>query len=259
VTGLTVLAYGAAPTRDDVVRAVTFGVPGAVTLGLLGGTAILFIRRARAGRQRDELFLAVWWLIELAAAVVVSPWPAARRVIGLIVVGTILLGRCAGSTAGRPARRPLVVAVVVFGITIGLVVEAIDIDGALAAPDAIDRTVAVMTEVGPFEPTYYVGHWGLQFYAERAGWRAIDPDRTRITAGSWIVVPTGDYARQRIDIPEAATFVDHVDVSSRWPLATIPWLHGTNAPLRRQVGPILSLDVYRASDDCVPPSQGGGP
>jgi hypothetical protein len=76
-------------------------------------------------------------------------------------------------------------------------------------------------------------------------------------AGSWLVLPVDVSARQTFDLPAGARFVEQIDVRSGWPLATVPWLHGTNMSLRRQDGPIQSLAVYRISADCVPRSPAG--
>ncbi|HEY1378668.1 MAG TPA: glycosyltransferase family 39 protein [Gemmataceae bacterium] len=259
VAGLAVLAYGPRPSSDGPLRAVVFGGSGAITLGLLAATAVVFARRyGPVGARRDDVFLAAWWVIEVAGAFAVSPWPAARRVIGPVVVGTLLAGRLAAITARSAARVRLIRVVAVFTILLGLFVHAIDIDNAAADRDGVDRVMTWVRDNGPDRPVYYVGHLGLQFYAERAGWQAVDPDHTRLPARSWLVVPARDFGSQRIEIPFGAEFAARISVDSRWPLTTIPWLHGTNVPLRRQVGPILSLDVYRVTDDCVPRTPTGG-
>jgi hypothetical protein len=37
--------------------------------------------------------------------------------------------------------------------------------------------------------TYFVGHWGWQYYAERAGMVAFDPRRTRLQPGDLLIIP----------------------------------------------------------------------
>ncbi len=260
IAGWLALADGPQPSGDEALRAVVFGVPGAATLALLAATAVVFARRPHAGRaRRDDLFLAAWWLIEVAGAFAVSPWPAARRVVVPVVVGTLLVGRLAAVTAHAPARCRLVYAVAGFGIALGLFVQAIDIDDAAAERDGAERVTQWVRAIDGSGPIYYVGHLGLQFYAERAGWRPVDPDHTRLPAGSWLVIPARNYGDQRIELPAEAAHAARIDIESRWRLATIPWLHGTNSPVRRQIGPILSLDVYRVTANCVPrtPADGG--
>jgi hypothetical protein len=178
--------------------------------------------------------------------------------IGPVVVGTLLVGRLAAEMPQTPARRRLVWGVAVLGSLLGLLVEAIDIDNAAADSTAVDLATAWIRERNNAAPIYFTGHWGLQFYAERAGWRPVDPDHTRLPEGGWLVVPGRELGSQRIDVPSAAVFGHHIDVESRWPLATIPWLHASNAPMRRQVGSILSLSVYRVTADCVPPTPATG-
>src|SRR5206468_3117705 len=159
--------------------------PGLVTLGLLAVTVALFgLRHGRSRVRRDDLFLAAWWLSELAGAFVVAPWAAARRVLGPPVVGIPLRGRVAARTVRRPARRRLVGAVAGFSVILGLVVQAIDVDNAGAERDGVERATAWVRDVDPVGPIFFVGHWGLHFYAERAGWLPVDPDHTAVPGWS---------------------------------------------------------------------------
>src|SRR5207248_2680630 len=117
---------------------------------LLACTAAVFIRRCGAGQgRRDDLFLAAWWLIEVVGAFAVSPWPAARRVVGPVVVGTLLASRLAAGTARSPARRNLVRGVAAFGVVLGLFVQAIDIDNAAAERDGVARVTQWIRDIDP--------------------------------------------------------------------------------------------------------------
>lgn len=258
--GLLVLAYASDPPRDDAARLFAFGGPGFVTVAVLSATATRFARRPAAGVGRAaDRFLAAWWLIEVAGALAISPWPAARRVTLLLVVGTLLLGRLAALTVRSSDRRRLVGLVAAFGIALGLLFEAIDIDNAAAERTAVERTTTWIRDHDPTGPIYFTGHWGLQFYAERAGWRPVDPDHTRLPRDSWLVMPFRDLGCQRLDGPAETRLAHRVAADSRWPIATLPWLHAANTPLRRQVGPVVMLSIYRVTSDCTPrtPADGG--
>ena len=37
--------------------------------------------------------------------------------------------------------------------------------------------------------TWFVGHWGFQFYAERHGWHPVVPAETRFQPDDWLVLP----------------------------------------------------------------------
>ncbi len=237
-------------------RSILFGCAGLFTAGMLIASAGRLFRRPDGGMDR---FLVLWWLAEVAGYFVLSPWPAARRVMGVIVVGTLLTGRLAADSAIEPGRRRLVLAVAGFSVALGLLVEAIDIDNASADPTAVALVARVLDERGAGNDVWFVGHWGFQFYVERIGWRPVDPDQSTLRAGDWLVVPNRDYGQQRIDIPTGAAPVFIVTIPSRWPLRTVPWYHGTATPLCCQDGPMLTVTVYRVLSDCVPrtPATGG--
>jgi hypothetical protein len=257
VAGLALLA--ALPGSDyspESIRSLVFGASGIMTAVLLAMTAMRLLVR---GSLEDGQFLAGWWLVEVTGSFVLSPWPAARRVLGTVVVGTIVSGHLARRTCRTPSRRRLVRGVALAGAVLGLLVQAIDIDNATAERDAVEQVADWLGANDPTAPIWFVGHWGLQFYAERAGWRSVNPDHSQLSAGSWLVIPTREVGCQRIDLPPQAVHVRRFDRPSRWPLSTIPWYHGTNTALRTQMGPILSLDLHWILADCVPrtPADGG--
>ena len=71
----------------------------------------LLLFRCRKGLgirgSADSLFLVGWLVIELAASFVLTPFPAARRVIGISVVGMLLVARAMGLMGRiRPMRMP---------------------------------------------------------------------------------------------------------------------------------------------------------
>src|SRR5262249_45558572 len=94
---------------------------------------------------------------------------------------------------------------------------------------------------------------------ERAGWQPVIPDQSRLVAGSWLVIPRRNFGQPRIELPAEAKREAELSIPSRWPLSTIPWYHGTKMVLHQQHGPILTIDLYRITDDCTPrtPSDGG--
>jgi hypothetical protein len=254
-----ILACGPQPPDDNAARIVAFGLPGAVTLSILVASAVTLLRRGGGGMMRaNDRFLAAWWLIETTAALVVSPWPAARRVIVPLVVGTLLLGRLAARNIPTPRRRRLVGFAAGFGVALGLFVQAIDIDNAGAERTAVEQATEWVRQRDANGPIFFTGHWGLQFYAERAGWRPVNPDHTRLPKDSWLVIPRREDGRQQMDGPGQTVIAHRVAVSSPWPLATLPWLHGGNAPLRRQVDPIVVLSIYRVTGEYVPQTPDGG-
>jgi hypothetical protein len=259
IVGLGLFAL--VPGEQDSVWSIThlvFGLSGLITAVSVAAIAAWFLMRRCGGGRWGSHFLAGWWLLEVAGAFVLSPWPAARRVLGTVVVGTLLSGALASHTCRTPGRQRLVRGVVLFGVALGLLMQAVDCDDAAAEQEAVEQVAAWAGARDPGAVVWFVGHWGVQFYAERAGWRPVDPDRSLLRSESWLVVPARDSGGQRIDLPPQAVYVWRFDRRSHWPVSTIPWYHGTNTVFHRLEGPVLSLDVYRITADCVPKTAAGG-
>ena len=76
----------------------------------------------------------------------------------------------------------------------------------------------------PGATIWYVGHWGFQFYAERAGLKAIVPNRSKLRAGDWLVIPDQNVDQQLIQL--AVGQVNPAHTITRWHLfgyRTLPW------------------------------------
>jgi hypothetical protein len=147
--------------------------------------------------------------------------------------------------------------VAAFGIALGLLFQAIDIDNAAAERDAVDVASSWVRARDRSASIWFVSHLGLQFYGERAGWISVIPDQSRLLAGSWLVIPERNFGRQQIELPSQAILETRLAIPSRWPLSTIPWYYGTNKSLNRQRGPILTLALYRIQGDCTPQTDKG--
>ena len=80
------------------------------------------------------------------------------------------------------------------------------------------------------------------------------PDESRLSAGSWLVVPDRPYRAQAIDLPAEARPEFLWDVSTPWRLHTLPAYYGTNKAVERRDGPAVRLYVYRLTTAVVPKS-----
>jgi hypothetical protein len=98
-----------------------------------------------------------------------------------------------------------------------------------------------------------LGHWGFQFYAERAGMRPVIPDHSLLRRADWLVVP------DRVDKQEIALTMDDVEpfheviAQDSLPLVTGYGFYGGSFPLSHHDGPRLRTTVYRIEQDVVPP------
>ena len=178
-----------------------FALPGAAgaALWLLTGLAAYRLVRAREGdagvlERGDTWFLIGWLLIELLAGYLLSPYPAARRLIGILFVVTLILFRLAAEAVARarPARDGMRVAVA-FAVVFGLAVQALEIvtysDQRAAAAEA-----ARWSKVNaPGARAWFWGAGTFNHYARLAGIGFADPGKTALRPGDIVFDPLAPY------------------------------------------------------------------
>jgi hypothetical protein len=212
----------------------------------------------------DTLFLVGWVFIETLGMLGMTPFPAARRVIGVcLAVAVLLFHLVAKLGQGRPAVPRWGVA---FAVGLGVLVWAIDCWDAQAEKVLAERAAAVV-KMEPGPTVWYTGHWGWQYYCERAGMRPVvsqwdgKTDRTTLLkAGDWLVLPLvprdGGFYRPHPPDPEfppAELRLEEVTVLE-WrdglSAQTIPPMYGGGAyPFRGRDHPRLRVGVYRVTKD----------
>ncbi len=203
--------------------------------------------------HRLEWFLLLWLGLEVAGYFVLTPFPAARRVMNVLIVAALLMGRLAARTCRRGRSRGLAWAVSAGGVALGLGFYAVDFREAAAQQDAAEQAARRVRSAGDGGTSWYVGTWGLMFYAERAGLRPVVPDRSVLRKGDWLIVPDAPLPHQEIRMADAPLeLADRVVVSDAVPLRTVWCYYSSNVPLEHQRGPRVSLAVYRVTADFTP-------
>lgn len=207
-------------------------------------------------RYRAELFLLGWLAIEIVAYFGFSPIPAVRRVLGLLVVTTLIVGRLATRTCRTPERRLLFRKVALAGIPLALLFYVVDFRDAqveqLAAQTSA-KTISELKYQSPKNPatTWYVARWGFQYYAERAGMKPVLPDESDLMPGDWLAISDGpaytkvvaDYLSQyRLEPVTTLVFQDRV------PLGTMLDFYSTGIPIHHQDGPRRIVRIYRVAE-----------
>jgi hypothetical protein len=151
--------------------------------GLCVAVALAGVARlqARAGHDlRPDRVLVSWLLIELAGYFVISPYPAVRRLIGFGIAAALLAARSASLRAAEPDARSGARVAIAFGLALGVLFFGAELADARARRAVIARAVERLPQLGARadrEAIWYVGHWELQFYAERG---AAPADRRRL-------------------------------------------------------------------------------
>jgi hypothetical protein len=126
----------------------------------------------------------------------------------------------------------------------------VDLREAVAQKRAVERAARRLRGRDCDGAAWYVGTWGLKFYAERVGLRAVIPDRSTLRKGDWLVIPDAPLPHQEIAIEGAPlALVERVAVSDAIPLRTVWCYYGGNLPLEHHRGPRVSLRLYRVTAD----------
>ena len=201
--------------------------------------------------RRDTLFLLLWLALEALAYFPLTPFPATRRVLGPLIVLTLLTARLASLTCFAPERRRVLWALTGCGAVLGLAYFALDFREAYAEKWGAESSAAWIASQNTGGHVWYVGHYGFQYYAERQGmspaYAASDPARTpRLKAGDWLVRPDARVGSQVIDFDSAALREEkRLVLDDPVPLRTVSCFYCGRAPLEHHEGPRMTVRIYR--------------
>ncbi|MFO0937014.1 MAG: hypothetical protein U0798_10925 [Gemmataceae bacterium] len=209
-------------------------------------------------RDRISRFLIGWWCLELASYFVLTPFPAGRRVIGLALVSAMIFARSI-SISTYSNRWPSW-AILALGPFIGLTVYAIDVWDA--QPEKRLAQNAQQWLAGKGGTVWFNGHWGFQYYCERAGMKPVDCDVSLLEPGDWLVFPAipddqGFYrpyhggAKFKPD-ERFLTAVTEWTWDDALNATTIPTLYGGSYPLLGRSHPRLKVVIYRVNEAYCP-------
>jgi hypothetical protein len=240
--------------------AAVWRTAGTAALLAAGGCAavLLFRRKPRPGLRysADGLFVIGWVLLELAGYFALTPFPAARRVIGLTVAMGVLVARVVSRLSRtQPDRKPPRW-VLPFGVAAGFLVAAIDTLDAFPEKVLAEQAAEAARAV-PGARVWYSGHWGFQWYCERAGMRPIVAGQTSLEPGDVLVLPVfpdekGFYrpypGQVRINPPEDTTTQLAVFTwDDALAAQTIPNFYGGVDPVVGRDHPRLKIEVLRVT------------
>jgi hypothetical protein len=228
---------------------------GLSTLIALSWCAAMVLRR-RKPRSRDAVFLVGWLGIELATYFVFTPFVAARRVIGLVVMGGLFAAHVA-SRVGRvfPARRPAGW-IVPFGVAAGLAVTAVDTVDVFSEKVAVERATAATAAPFAGSTVWCLGKWAFHYYCEKAGMQPVVAGRSVLAPGDVLVLPMSwqghgfEPDTVGLSIEPALASAEQV-AKSVWnePLSgqTVLNFYGGNDPVIMRDHPRFGVGVYRVT------------
>jgi hypothetical protein len=250
------------PALNDAV----FACFGLLALGTTFGVGRQLLRAPVAKRKAaaheetlDSVFLLLWLALELAGYFGMSPFPAVRRVMGLVIGATLLAGRLASRAGPTSVPRVLVNAVAAFGILLGIAFYGIDLSDAFTLKEGAEEAAARIHEKDPQATIWFAGHWGFQFYGERAGMHPIAPGGPNdlpspsvLRQGDWIVMPDHRVHHQQLGLDSrdcGASGIPPVVIEGYLPVRTVESFYVGTTPLQHTEGPRLKVGIYRVMRD----------
>jgi hypothetical protein len=226
--------------------------------------AVAIVRQWRSesdpSDRRIMRFLLAWLAIEVVLGILLSTFPATRRLFGMMLVLTLVLGRCAfrrtGSFEDRTTHLGWSVACAIC-VCIALLYCAVDLDEATARKQSMASAIAIARQASPSGRTWYLGHWGAEYYGDRAGLAALVPDQSILHAGDVLIAADGVHT-PLVRLPrEVLEVIARPTTSYHLPWATTPMFYGGTQPLRQRepidptTPPGLQPTLLRVKRDCI--------
>lgn len=147
------------------------------------------LRRGLPTAMRGGLFFAAWFAGEIVSSLVVSPFPAARRVLMVTIALTVAAGWLC---ARRRGTAVTVRNVAITSVLLGIGYQTIDFVEGRAWVDAAKGTVEYAHRLDPQAKVFFTGGWGFEFYAPRAGMSPLLRGVTQVRQGDFIAVGSID-------------------------------------------------------------------
>lgn len=221
---------------------VAYALLALVVWPAVAGVCVRLARGGEPGRALDR-FLLAWLALEVAGYFALSPFPAARRLVGLVLVLTLAAARLAHregvskSVAGWAAAG---------GAAVGLLVFAADTFDARAG-HAAARAAAAAHAPAPGGTYWHLAWWGVSDAADRAGLRPLQLDRELPRPGDLLAVHDRPELRAFMSIQPVfrVELVDAVDAGDRFPLRACTGYYDGRTPLEPARGPRARVLVYR--------------
>lgn len=223
---------------------------GIIVVASLLAALVRVVRREKVRLIRSYSGqLCLWLLLETTAAWWMSPFPAARRVMGLTTLGMLLAARASRCTTSRGSWR----VAGSLSLLIGLFFALTDLADSHLEPDAVRSAIDWIRSQPDSGEIWFVGHWGTQEAALKYGAKPLVPGQSRLRAGDWVLAAPDwvPQPRVRFDGPEWEMPV-RVVVNRRWPFRTLPPSYGGDQVIEVWPNPMIELRVYRCREETIP-------
>jgi hypothetical protein len=247
--------YAAWPVKPLVgfgLPRILFGVWGTALyfLIVLAVTGLVLRRRPRRLRvrlRRPVALLLIWLTLEVAGYAVLTPFPAARRITGTLVVATLLVAHFASRTCRKSRERRAVWLAAVGSAALGLIFAGIDVADSRLEPTAIHSAAEYIRAHDANARVWFTGHWGTQYAAQREEFQPLVPGQSLLREGDWVIVAPAWVAQQNFDETVLGEPVHTVVIDRELRLRTLPPSYGGSQCIEWWPAPMLELRVYRVA------------
>ncbi len=182
---------------------------------LLSSSALIFLYRISSSfkKEPDTIFLFVWLSMVLLVNFITEPWVAARYLILCIPPAVILFLRIIKSIK-KPLTNHLIILTVIVTLVSGHLLCYADYIWAAAY-----REFAGYVRQEGYNKGYFTGHFGLQYYLEKAGMKAFETHREDIEEGSYFITATlPDPQKPNDKLLRKLRIIEHKSYESRFPV-----------------------------------------
>jgi hypothetical protein len=132
--------------------------------------------------ERQLMILLLWILGSMAFIILFTPFPAVRHVIVVIPAILLILGV---HTYKRVMSRFFYGAIVITVLSGGILSLS---DWEYADLYRIQAS-RIRNQLKSTSTIWFLGHWGWQWYAKRAGMKEYDAQRTNFREGDYVIIP----------------------------------------------------------------------
>lgn len=219
----------------------------------LAWSVVRHLQRRRFGASTaTRVFLLGWILAEILTSLVISPFPAARRTLLVVLALTVAAGWLVARRRGIVGS---VRAIAAGTALVGAGYQGIDVLEARADAVAAAEAMAYVRGVDPRATVWFTGGWGFEFEAPRAGMKPFLCGDSQAAAGDFIVIGSIDGIETpwwRWDCPAWVRCVDRnrhvVEVHDGVPLSTLFTYYSGRRPIEGQPGPRFVAWVHRVRE-----------
>lgn len=229
---------------------VVFGCVGLALTAAVAAVAVRLIRRPFSDATpsppdrlfSDNAFLIAWLLVELGAYFAISPYAAARRVMGVVVLFSLLIVRLAAKQ--RRGRNGLLWTIAGLGALHGLFFLLVDDNWWRGRKELVAEAARVCRAENPSAVVWYFGDTAFDYYASRKGMKRLIFSDSVPADGDWVVVAEG-FEDFFLSHAAASKCVEFRSAEWRSQLPLKSQYQASSVPVARWNPPRFNAAIYR--------------